>query len=217
MTPMRFTSFSVEGFRSIKKLELTERELGHGPVVVLYGKNGAGKSNILAAMQVFWRLLGLAVQQDPLPSGPMQVGAELGPADVRCGAPGASMRFKATVVFDEPLDCAGLRVHELTGDIRVHAPAAGSVTLEMTRLAISASRLGAERALVDLRGGGGHAEPAAVRRASVRPRQSRPAPAGHDHGLAAADLGAVLFRIPATARDSCSWQRRVSSVAGRRA
>lgn len=44
----RIVSLKIEGYRSIRSLELT----GLGEVVVLHGKNGSGKSNILRALRL---------------------------------------------------------------------------------------------------------------------------------------------------------------------
>ena len=54
---MRLVSFEVEGFRNfVAPVRLTEL----GPVNVLHGENNVGKSNVLAAIEVFFKLLGWA-------------------------------------------------------------------------------------------------------------------------------------------------------------
>lgn len=60
---MLITSLSIRGFRSIR--ELTMENMGRA--VILYGQNGAGKSNILAALGVLFRALGeLASRSGPI-------------------------------------------------------------------------------------------------------------------------------------------------------
>lgn len=159
MTPMRFNSFSVEGFRSIKKLELTERELGHGPVVVLYGKNGAGKSNILAAMQVFWRLLGLAIGADAMPNGPMRFGRDgvFDLADISRDSTTRSMRFCATVVFDEPLRCGDLHVAAIEVEMGVSMAQPAEFALDMEPIRLRGGRRGTNEPVKVVFGAAGRA------------------------------------------------------------
>jgi hypothetical protein len=49
---MRIGSFVIENFRSIERVEVNDL----GPFVVMYGKNGAGKSNILQALAWAFRM-----------------------------------------------------------------------------------------------------------------------------------------------------------------
>src|SRR5580704_3459634 len=58
---MRLASFKVRGFKNLTR-ELVLDELG--PVNVLHGPNNVGKSNVLQAMQLFFRLLRLGDAQD---------------------------------------------------------------------------------------------------------------------------------------------------------
>ncbi len=54
---MRLSSFKVRGFKNLTR-EVALEELG--PVNVLHGPNNVGKSNVLQAMQVFFRVLRLS-------------------------------------------------------------------------------------------------------------------------------------------------------------
>jgi AAA15 family ATPase/GTPase len=51
---MRLSSFRVRGFKNLTR-EVVLEDLG--PVNVLHGPNNVGKSNVLQAMQMFFRLL----------------------------------------------------------------------------------------------------------------------------------------------------------------
>lgn len=57
---MRLTSFRVKGFKNFTEEVKLE---GLGTVNVIHGANNVGKSNLLQAMQVFFRLLGLDIDQ----------------------------------------------------------------------------------------------------------------------------------------------------------
>lgn len=77
---MRLNSFSVEGFRNLRK------PVTFGPlqtVNVLHGPNSAGKSNLLQAMDVFFRLLGTGNQI----SNSIRVSLEDGEEAVGCPFP----------------------------------------------------------------------------------------------------------------------------------
>lgn len=118
---MRLDNLTIEGFRSIKYLELTKEHLGHGPVVVLYGKNGAGKSNILAAVQTFFKLLGYAIESGEQAPGTGGFGTAgvLDAADVVRGTPGQQMRFAGKVAFVSPLVAGELLVDAVEAELCV--------------------------------------------------------------------------------------------------
>jgi predicted ATPase len=54
---MRVAKFWARGYRSLKDVLLPDL----GPFVILYGRNGSGKSNLIDALQTFFRLMPLAV------------------------------------------------------------------------------------------------------------------------------------------------------------
>ena len=52
---MRFDRLLIENFRSIRSVELTEIP----DIAVFYGENGSGKSNVLDAIELVWKVLEL--------------------------------------------------------------------------------------------------------------------------------------------------------------
>jgi hypothetical protein len=62
---MRIESFWAKGFRSLRDVRLD----GLGPFNVLYGPNGGGKSNILAAMDAWLRLITIGLDTSAPPIG----------------------------------------------------------------------------------------------------------------------------------------------------
>ena len=140
MTPMRFTQFSVTGFRSIKAVELTPTHLGPGPAVVLYGENGAGKSNILAAMARFWGLLEACLRQGSIPAlGSFALGGEcqLSRSDVHQGSLGGVMEFSATVAFPKGLTCGKTSLASVAAQFTVVLPADGTPTFSVDSFVVS--------------------------------------------------------------------------------
>jgi hypothetical protein len=124
MLPIRITQLRIENFRSIQSMTLEEADLG--PVVVLYGKNGAGKSNILAAMERFWRVLGLAMQMGYPPETPYvldQLEKVLTREDVyRVGLAGR-IRLGVRIVFNvEPLKFGDFYATEIDIQLLVEIP-----------------------------------------------------------------------------------------------
>lgn len=57
---MRLTSFRARGFRSLRDVEISELR----PFSIFYGRNGAGKSNVLAAVQTLFQLLEVRTRPD---------------------------------------------------------------------------------------------------------------------------------------------------------
>ena len=88
---MRIIELHIENFRSIRELHLT----GLGPFVVLYGENGAGKSNIMDALAVFAFCVSRPVGMPQLPQMPSFARGELHFDDVAAQFPSVATSLHA--------------------------------------------------------------------------------------------------------------------------
>lgn len=118
---MRITSFWAKGYRSLLDVKLE----GLGPFNVLYGYNGAGKSNILSAMQALFTLLRkrAAPNRTPVAYAQPYSFEQYGPSPDNRSKPGRDstlvlgmeIAFSADSVPKAPLS-EGPLVVEITGD-----------------------------------------------------------------------------------------------------
>lgn len=113
---VKIGSFWVEGFRSIKRVRLTNL----GPFNIFYGPNGSGKSNVLAAMGLFCRLLrshGTTISGDiPLAVPSAQLGLKT--TDFRVQSPQHHIVVGAEILA--PLDSPLLQLEFPGATVQLH-------------------------------------------------------------------------------------------------
>lgn len=123
---MRIEHLLIEDFRSIRSVELTEIP----DIAVFYGKNGSGKSNVLDAIELAWKLLELVGA-----SGGTTAAAPVDTLDLPFGTRSGTIRLAGVLnLGDRAFNCDGWRTHRVEFDLGVRVSVGSPSALILNRL-----------------------------------------------------------------------------------